>query len=89
MLFTNKRSDYTTLTLKIDNKEISMVKKTKFLGVYIDDKLNWKDHILYISSKIARGLGLMIKARKYLDKPILRTLYFTFIYPYYTYCNQI
>ena len=31
----------------------------------------------------------MIKARKYLDKPILRTLHFTFIYPYYTYCNQI
>ena len=31
----------------------------------------------------------MIKARKYLQKEALLTLYYTFIYPYFTYCNHI
>ena len=28
----------------------------------MDNKLNWKDHISYISGKIARGIGMLIKA---------------------------
>ena len=61
-------------------KKIYEVPKTKFLGIYIDNKLNWKDHISYISGEIARGIGMLIKARKCLDKTTLRNLYFTFIY---------
>jgi len=89
MLFTNKRKDLIPLDIKIDNEKIYEVPKTKFLGIYIDNKLNWKDHISYISGKIARGIGMLIKARKCLDKTTLRNLYYTFIYPYFIYCNQI
>ena len=32
---------------------ISEVNETKFLGVIIDNKLNWSPHITYISKKIA------------------------------------
>ena len=88
MVFTkNKRKS--PIELKIDGHAIHEECKTKFLVVLIDNKLNRKDHISYISSKIARGLGMIIKARNYLNKDGLVNLYYSFIYPYLTYCNHI
>ena len=37
----------------------------KFLGVIIDDNLNWSNHIFYINSEIAKGIGIICRARKY------------------------
>ena len=39
--------------------------------------------------KIAKGIGILVKARHYLDKDTLLSLYNTFIYPYLTYCNIV
>ena len=65
------------------------LKKTKFLGVVIDNQLSWQDHITYISGKIARGIGILIKARAFLNRKTLVTLYYSFVYPYLIYCNHI
>ena len=65
------------------------ITKTKFLGVVINHKLNWKDHISYISGKIARGLGIIIKARKCFTKAAMLSLYHSFIHPYLIYCNHV
>ena len=89
MLFSSKRNRKDILPIKIDNNEIEEVEHTKFLGVFIDNKLNWKKHISYISGKISRGLGVILKAKKILNASALKTLYFSFIYPYFTYCNQV
>ena len=89
MVFTNKRSPASTIKLEINNERIVETCKTKFLGVIIDNKLTWKEHINYISGKIARGIGIITKARKYLNKESLLSLYYSFIYPYFTYCNQV
>ena len=89
MVFTTRKCMPEQFDIYIDGYSIERVKHTKFLGVFIDDKLNWKKHISYISSKISRGLGIVIKARKLLSLSALKTLYFSFIYPYFTYCNQV
>ena len=68
---------------------ISEVRKIKFLGVMLDNKVNRKDHINYISGKVSRGIGMILKARRYPTKKALMTLYYSFIYPYLTYCNHI
>ena len=62
---------------------------TEFLGVIIDSKLTWKQHISHISGKIARSTGMIIKAKYYLNKNALLTLYYSFVYPYFTYCNHV
>ena len=67
---------------------IAEVTSSKF-WVYIDDKLNWRDHVSFVCRKVARGLGVIIKARKILKKESLISLYYSFIYPYLIYCNQI
>ena len=66
MIFSRKKSIY-QLDLRIDNQKIDETSTAKFLGVYIDNKLNWKTHISYVGGKIARGIGVLVKARKYFD----------------------
>ena len=46
----------------IDNKELIKVESAKYLGVIIDRKLNWIDHITYVKNKISKGIGIMYKA---------------------------
>ena len=61
----------------------------KILGVQIDNKITWKNHIIYTSKNVARGFGILCKARRVLDKETLKNLYFTFIYPYLIYCEHV
>ena len=89
MLFTTKRKPITQFSIFIDGNEVQEVQNTKFLGVFIDNKLNWKKHIAYISGKVSRGMGVILKARRVLNGNSLKTLYFSFIYPFFTYCNHV
>ena len=50
MIFSKKKRDL-KMNIVIDGQAIDEVKKTKFLGVMVDSKLNWKEHnciILFI-----------------------------------------
>ncbi len=76
-------------SLKIEGQKIDQVKETKFLGVMVDSKLTWASHATYISKKISKGIGILCKARKYLPKSCLVTLYYSFIYPYLNYCLEV
>ena len=89
MLFSGGKRPPNDLNIEIDNQKISPVFKTKFLGVVIDSKLSWKEHISYITGTIARGIGVITKVRKYLNKDSLLILYYSFIYPYLIYCNHV
>src|SRR6218665_205397 len=44
--------------ISIDNKAVLQVKSAKFLGVYVDEHLTWKDHIAHISNKVAKNVGI-------------------------------
>ena len=81
IVFTRNGATKPHVNLCIDGHSIGEVRKTKFLGVIIDNRLNWKDHITYISGKFSKGSGIILKARKHLDKDALKTLYYSFVYP--------
>ena len=68
---------------------VTCTKNTKFLGVIIDNKLRWSDHINYIKNKISKSIEIINKTRNFLNKNTLRNLYYTFIYPYLIYCIEI
>ena len=42
----------------------------KYLGVFIDDHLNWENQIKHISSKLSKNLGILYKSRGYIDLKI-------------------
>ena len=89
MMFTRKRKISVDVSLSIDSNVITEVSSTKFLGVFLDNKLIWKKHIGYIVAKLSRGIGLISKARKLLNADALLTLYYYFLYPYLCHCNHV
>ena len=70
-VFQQKNKIQPDISLNIDGQVIAEFTLSKFLGVSIDNKLNWRDHVSFVCRKFARGLGIIIKARKVLQKESL------------------
>ena len=88
----HKRSRVDDLPLKlpkvsINNQEMKRASYTKFLAVLSDENLSWKEHLKYTAKKIAKSVRLMYKAKPFLDKDSLLSLYFSYIHSYINYAN--
>jgi hypothetical protein len=90
MIFGTKNKQIkNSFNIQIEGKSLLTVSKTKFLGVIIDDQLNWKHHITYTSKKIAKAIGIISIARRVFNKKTLVNLYYAFVYPYLIYGNVV
>lgn len=49
--------------LLIDSISVPIINSVKLLGVYINNKLNWDDHVAYITSKAASRLNYLRKLK--------------------------
>ena len=61
------------LELKIQGAEIEVVQNTKYLGVQVDNTLDWREHTKTISSKVSGAIGFPKYARFFLPEESLRT----------------
>ena len=75
--------------ISIGNEAIKKISKCKTLGVIIDDKLLWKDHINEISAKVSKGLGIMRRIKTFVTQSVMQSLYNSLILPYFDYCNMV
>ena len=89
MIFSGRRAVELSFDLHIEGNKLNCVDKSKFLGVIIDNKLSWKDHVSYIAMKVSKGIGIVTKARHFLSHKSLLSLYYSFVYPHISYCNHI
>ena len=89
MILRQKKKTAQDLVIKISDTAVERVHDTKFLGVYIDAQLTWNRHLEYRCSKLSKCAGILLKARKKLNKSALVSLYYSFAYPYFIYCNQV
>jgi hypothetical protein len=91
MIFGNRnvRANGSNLNIQIEGIQIERVKVVKFLGLMIDECLNWKSHISALSNKIAKNIGVINRIKLFLNKPTLKTLYFTLIHPHLLYCIML
>ena len=74
------------LSLQIDGKKIKEVSESKFLGVYIDKNVSWRGHINKIISKLSQTVGIIGRARGFMQGPELLQLYNTMVLPHLQYC---
>ena len=75
IMFQRGKSTMSIPDITIDNQPIEKVgKKAKVLGVVIDSKLSWKKHICLVAGKLSKSIGVIIKAREYLNRSALLTL---------------
>ena len=77
------------MELHIGGQPIERVEHTKFLGLILDHKITWKNHINFIPNKIAKRIGIIEKVRKCLTSDTWITIYYSFVYPYMIYCNHV
>ena len=75
--------------LILNNYEIRRVKKTKYLGMILDDSLTWEDHIDYITLKINRGIGIIRRVRQLIPEKALLLLCQTLMDSYFRYCSTV
>ena len=88
ILFRN-RSPGIELYICINYINVPRVQSTKFLGITIDENLNWKTHIQLFKSKLSKMPYIMYKASKLINYDGLVALYCSLFLPYLTYCCEI
>jgi len=90
IIFTSPQKKYdlniVTDQILINGTLIKQVQSIKFLGVYLDQHLNWTTHIDSITGKISKTCGILNKLKYRLPKAILLTIYQSLILPYLQYC---
>ena len=62
---------------------------TKCLGVYINHKLTWKEHISSVCQKVGKCTAIINRIKHIVNKDYLSFLYASLIEPHLTYCVEL
>jgi exonuclease III/predicted metal-binding protein len=78
MLFHNSQkrmSLYENMKIQFNGETIKRTSHFNFLGIVINENLNWNDHITHLSSKINPVVGLLHRLKYQLPTKILKMIY--------------
>ena len=64
------------MNFRISGQRIKVKTCAKYLGIIIDEFLNWKSHFNVLRTKLGRSIGLVSKIRYFASVNLLRTIYF-------------
>ena len=79
MLFHMPQKQIPNLRLKIAGSNIEFIDHFNFLGITINEQLNWTKHIDILSAKIAKTVGILNTLKHVLPTNILKMIYNTLI----------
>ena len=85
MIFARNNIYYPLPPLKLYGKPIPYTHRFKLLGIIIDSKLSWNEHLKLVQSKLSRACGILYTLRNKIPRSIARLLYLNIAYPYITY----
>ena len=71
----NTRVDDSGFELRMGNHVISRTKSYRYLGLLVDEKLSWADHIDEMCKKLSQIAGVIYKIRTLLSKEALMLVY--------------
>ena len=91
MIFTSKGKSYNkdVSNIKMGGNNIQQVNKTKFLGIIIEQHLNWAMHISHLCNIIARNVGILQKLQYFVPTYVLKILYHSLILSHLQYCTLL
>ena len=67
LIFCRARLKGNNSVVKLNDYVLNRVNNMKYLGVIIDHKLKWCEHISYVKNKVSKGLGIIFKASMFVD----------------------
>ena len=73
----NFEQEHQCLEIKIQNTCIKKVTETKFLGVIIDENLNWNAHIKQLAKKLSSCTGILSRIKDNVPSHLHKDLYHT------------
>ena len=73
------------LVLQIGSEKISRKPYLNFLGIYIDEKLNWHHHIDNCKTKLSCSLYAISRVKRIIPVHCLKTLYYGLALPHLMY----
>ena len=85
VIFTRKLKRSTHPALVFDNNNVSQTFSQKRLGVILDFKLTFEEHLNNVLAKVNKAVGLLRKLRNILPRTTLITIYKAFIRPHLDY----
>lgn len=89
MLFKQKNRFTNNISVKINDLPLEEVSHTKYLGLKIDNKLNWREHIQSLTNKIIQMIPIVYKCRTFLSKTTKYNVYNAFFLSHFRYLLPI
>ena len=77
------------LNFRISGQNVNTCSSVKYLGVMLQDTLEWNLHLNILNLKLNRAIGLLCKIRHYVPEFLLKTLYYTIFHSRLIYTCQI
>ena len=65
------------IVLTLNKTKIYESSRIKYLGLILDPRLTWKEHINELPKKLGRSVGMLYKTRHFCPTPILKSLYYS------------
>ena len=75
--------------LKLFGKILTPSKSVKYLGVHLDEHLNWKVHTGAVAAKLRRANGAISKLRHYVPRDVLLNVYHAIFASHMRYASQV
>ena len=75
--------------IKINGKKLKPTTNVKYLGIFLDEHLNWSYQCSALAAKLTRSIGMLSKIRHYVDEKTIRNIYFGIFSSVMTYGSQI
>ena len=77
------------LNLCIASENVEQVEHHRVLGVIIDCKMQWREHISYVCKKVSRNLFLLKKLRRYVDSDSRKRFFYAHCLSHINYASTI
>jgi len=85
MIFNTDKKQSSPFRVQIGSHLINRrVNSTKYLGMHLDNKLNWDTHISKLESKLSCYSSIFYRIREYLSTNELKMIYFSLVYSNYS-----
>lgn len=85
MLFTHSTVKREEVVISIGGRTVQQVRSAKFLGITIDDRLNFNQHTSILCRRLSCAVGVMYRMSVCVPGFVLRMLYFSLFYPHLIY----
>ena len=77
------------INIKLEDQVISKVDQAKSLGLIIDNRLSWSNHVNKLCKKVTSAIGALRRIRPLISQSTAVLVYNSLIQPHFDYCSLV